>query len=67
MFSDDEILEVFRESDHPFLGTSEVAEAVGFSQPKGAYKRLEQLVDDGDLKKRKVGGTSIYWLPERAD
>lgn len=67
MFSDEEILEVFRESDHPFLGTTEVADAVGFSQPKGAYKRLEQLVEDGELRKRTVGGTSIYWLPARAD
>ncbi len=67
MFSDEEILDVFRESPHPFLGTSEVANQVGFSQPKGAYKRLESLVEDGDLQKRKVGGTSIYWLPDRAD
>lgn len=67
MYSDDEILAVFRESDHPFLGTAEVQEAVGYSQQKGAYHRLELLVDEGKLEKKMVGTVTIYWLPCRVN
>lgn len=67
MYSDDEILAVFRDSDDPFLGTKDVQDAVGYSQQKGAYKRLETLVEQGDLRKKKVGRVTIYWLPSRVD
>lgn len=62
MISDDEILDVFRESEHRFLGTSEVAKELGFSV-QGTSKRLDSLAESGDLSHRQIGGTSIYWLP----
>lgn len=63
MISDQEILDVFRDSDHRFLGTSEVAGELGFSV-QGTSKRLDSLVETGDLAHRQIGGTSIYWIPE---
>lgn len=65
MFSDDEILAVFHESEDPFLGTAEVQEAVGYSQQKGAYARLQKMAAEGQLEKKKVGTVTIFWLPSR--
>jgi len=66
MVDDEEILEIFSSAEDPFLGVSEVADQLGFSL-QGTGKRLESLVDEQKLNKKKTGGARIYWLPERAD
>lgn len=66
MTSDDDILQIFLDADDPFLGTSEVASELDYSL-QGTGKRLDELVDKGDLNRKVVGNTAIYWHPSRTD
>jgi len=60
--SDDEILAVFRESQDPVLIASEVAEQLPIGR-RGVYKRLEQLAEEGELGRKKIGGRgTVWWL-----
>lgn len=61
--SDQEILQIFVESDDPFLSTSEVADHLGFSNP-GTLDRLEQLFKSDYLQRKKVGNSYAWWLTE---
>jgi len=60
--SDDEIIAVFRESQDPVLIASEVAAELPIGR-RGVYKRLEQLAEDGELERKKIGGRgTVWWL-----
>jgi Fe2+ or Zn2+ uptake regulation protein len=60
--SDEEILDVFRESSDPVLIASEVADEVSIGR-RGVYKRLKQLAEDGQLGRKKIGGRgTVWWL-----
>lgn len=62
--SDEEILDVFRESEDPFLIASEVAEGLPIGR-RGVYNRLEKLADEGELNYKKIGGRgTVWWLAE---
>jgi predicted transcriptional regulator len=59
---DDELLAVFRESPDPALFVKEVAAEVEYTR-QGVKNRLDTLVDDGELVKKKGGKRSaVYWL-----
>lgn len=60
---DETILKLIRDSDDPFLATSEVADLLGFS-PQGTLKRLYSLEEDGYLRYKKAGNTNIWWLTD---
>lgn len=57
----DSVLEVFQKAEIPVLTASEIAEALDCSRPS-AYNKLEQLVDQGDLQKKKVGGRAVVYI-----
>jgi predicted ArsR family transcriptional regulator len=60
--SDEEILAVFHESSDPVLIASEVAEELPIGR-RGVYKRLEQLAEEGELGRKKIGGRgTVWWL-----
>lgn len=61
----DAVLEVFEDSDLPVLTASEIANELGCSRP-AAYNKLETLVEQGDIHKKKVGArAAVYiWLDE---
>lgn len=60
--TDEEILEVLRESGDPVLIASEVAEELPIGR-RGVYNRLEQLAEDGRLGRKKIGGRgTVWWL-----
>lgn len=60
--TDEELMDVFRESDDPALIASEVADHVPIGR-RGVYQRLEQLAEDGALEYKKIGGRgTIWWL-----
>lgn len=62
--TDEEILELFRESDDPVLSTAEVAEQIPI-QRRGTLNRLQALVDEGRLEGKDIGGRNrVWWLPE---
>ena len=61
--TDEEILDVFRNSQHPFLIASEVAEELPIKR-RGVYDRLKQLEDEGILQSKRLGGrTTGWWYP----
>lgn len=61
---DETIIRVFEDAEDPFLSTTEVADALDYSQP-GMRDRLFSLRDEGTLETKETGGTRIWWLSER--
>ena len=61
-----DVLSVFDEADLPVLTASEVAEALDCSRPS-AYNKLEELVERGEIHKKKVGArAAVYiWMNEK--
>lgn len=61
--SDDEILQIFKDVEDPFLTASEVADELPIGR-RGVYDRLKGLEETGMLKSKKVGGrTTGWWYP----
>jgi len=61
-FSDETIIELFRDHSDPALTAPEVADTFGVSS-QAAYNRLQGLYNDGKLHRKKVGGAAvIYWI-----
>lgn len=63
---DDEILDVLRGSDEPELTTTAIADELPISRGR-TRTRLQSLVDDGHVERRRVGNNIVWWLPERDD
>lgn len=61
----DDVLAVFEEADLPVLTASEVAEELDCLRPS-AYNKLERLVEQGEIQKKKVGArAAVYiWMDE---
>jgi response regulator of citrate/malate metabolism len=55
------VLETFEKAEIPVLTASEVSENIGCSRPS-AYNKLEDLVDRGDLHKKKVGARAVVYI-----
>lgn len=63
--SDEEILDVFRNSSDPVLTTAEVADQISISQ-RGTFDRLDSLKDEGVIEMKKVGTTgAVWWFPDK--
>lgn len=61
--SDEQILELFRDSDDPVLTASEIADQVDLTR-RNVLNRLKDLETEGALRSKKVGGRStVWWLP----
>ncbi|PSP56362.1 hypothetical protein BRC82_02390 [Halobacteriales archaeon QS_1_67_19] len=62
--SDDEILQLFRDTDDPVLSTAEVTDELSIKR-SATYKRLSSLRDDGRLYNKQIGGrNTVWWLSE---
>lgn len=59
--SDDEVLEAVRV--HEPAATSEVADELGIARQSADY-RLRQLLDRGDVERKKIGASAVWFLPE---
>lgn len=59
---DGEIVEFVQ--DTSMCTTGDVGEAFGYSQ-RGAYHRLDQLVDDGRLEKQKAGASNVWTVVDK--
>lgn len=57
----DDVLSVFDEADLPVLTASEVAEELDCSRPS-AYNKLEALVEQGEIHKKKVGARAAVYI-----
>ena len=61
--TDDEILQLFRNTDDPVLSTAEAAAQLPIKR-NGTYKRLSALRDDGQLTGKNIGGrNTVWWIP----
>lgn len=62
--TDEEILQLFRDTDDPVLSTGEIAAELPIER-SGTYKRLSKLRDQGKLRGKKIGGrNTVYWLDD---
>lgn len=57
----DSVLAVFEDAELPVLTPSEVAEKLDCSRPT-AYNKLEELVEQGELRKKKVGARAVVYI-----
>lgn len=57
----EDILSVFETAEVPVLTANEVAEKLGCSRP-AAYNKLETLVEQEDLRKKKVGARAVVYI-----
>lgn len=57
----DSVLTVFKEAEIPVLTANEVADKLGCSRP-AAYNKLETLVEQGNLHKKKVGARAAVYI-----
>jgi predicted ArsR family transcriptional regulator len=65
--ADSEIIAVFRDSSDPAFYASEIAEAIDYTV-EGARNRLDRLVEEGVLERKKRGKRSVvYWLKDPVD
>jgi hypothetical protein len=63
---DETILEVLRSNDAPRMTTTEVAGQLPIT--RGTTRtRLQRLVDDDLLHRKREGNNVVWWLPERED
>ncbi|WP_254863693.1 helix-turn-helix domain-containing protein [Halovivax gelatinilyticus] len=58
--SDESLLAYFSRADRPFQTARSIADHYHLDRSQ-AYRRLQQLADDGALEKAKVGGRAVVW------
>ncbi|SEO88763.1 hypothetical protein SAMN05216388_10225 [Halorientalis persicus] len=57
----DAVIDVFEAADLPVLTANEVAEALDCARPT-AYNKLEALVEQNKLRKKKVGARAVVYI-----
>lgn len=57
----EQVLSIFESAEIPVLTATEVAEAVNCSRP-AAYNKLENLVEEDQLHKKKVGARAAVYI-----
>ena len=61
---DFEIINAIQSNDDPIVAAVEIADFFGLSR-QWAYSRLENLVDEGRIQKKKAGsGSVVYWVED---
>lgn len=60
--SDDDILNVIRNSEDPVLSAKEISDEISIGS-KGVYRRLRELEEEGQVVSKMVGRTRIWWIP----
>ena len=61
--TDEEILNIIRSAESPFVTTRDVAEAVSLSSER-ARQRLNRLNKQEQIDRTKVGSSAVvYWIP----
>lgn len=61
--TDEEILNVLRKEERPFLRTAKFPDELGIVQ-RTAQKRLKQLEDEGRVRSEKIGQPKLWWLAQ---
>ena len=64
MVTADDLRREIRVSDDPFVTASDIAGRIGVAR-QTAHKHLQRLHENGELEKRKIGGSAvIWWFPQ---
>ncbi|MFB6188654.1 MAG: helix-turn-helix transcriptional regulator [Halapricum sp.] len=62
-----DIVRFFKSATRPFQTATDIADHFGISRTT-AHRRLEDLQEEGTLKKEKVGARAVvWWLPDEDD
>ena len=62
--SENEIIDLFRDTDDPVLSTAEVTERIPLKR-RATYNRLRSLADKGRLESKQIGGrNTVWWIAE---
>jgi len=65
--TDEEILAYISRNERPVQTARSIGEQFGFDRSQ-AYRRLQQLADEGVLEKTKVGGRAVvWWIADKTD
>lgn len=63
LVSDDDIIDVFRQSSDPVLTTREIADELEIGH-RGTFDRLQKLAAEGTIEMKKVGDSgAVWWHP----
>lgn len=64
-FMKEDVIEFMENADEPFITATELAEELDCAK-RTAHDRLQELHEDGMVRRKKVGGRAVvYWLPSR--
>ncbi|XVH33876.1 helix-turn-helix domain-containing protein (plasmid) [Haloferacaceae archaeon DSL9] len=63
--TEQDILKIFDTADEPFMTTTEIANELPVSR-EAVYYRLSQMLEKGDVGKKKAGARSVGWWAEVA-
>ncbi|PSQ06699.1 hypothetical protein BRC92_00585 [Halobacteriales archaeon QS_4_69_31] len=62
--SENEIIDLFRDTDDPVLSTAEMTERIPLKR-RATYNRLRSLADEGRLESKQIGGrNTVWWIAE---
>lgn len=59
----EEIKQSLRDYDRPFMGTGELADALGYESNPGVAKHLKRAVEANEIEKTTISGYNIWYLP----
>lgn len=60
----EEIRRILQENNRPFMGTGELADAMGYKSNPGVKKHLDRAEEEGELVSASISGYKIWYLPE---
>lgn len=66
--TDDELIDAVLQAGDPFASTPEIADRdeVPITR-RGVHKRLESLAEAGEIARKDVGATTVWWAPTAND
>lgn len=60
MITQDELVELVRQHDDPFVTANDIADSVGMAR-QTAHKHLQRAHENGEVEKKKIGSSAVIW------
>jgi predicted ArsR family transcriptional regulator len=60
MVTEDDLRRAIQNHPEEFVTATDVAESLGVAR-QTAHKHLQRLHENGELQKRKIGGSAVIW------
>ncbi|WP_435101791.1 MarR family transcriptional regulator [Halarchaeum sp. P4] len=58
-----DLREIIKDHEEPFVTASDIADETGVAR-QTAHKYLQRLHEEGELERRKIGGSAVIWWLE---